>query len=249
VSAFLSAALGLVSIFREDVEYHGAQTAIDSLAFELALAAQLTRGDNKAAKVFVPDLMGVPLSESSKGSLRDRLEGVQNSKTKAWASIGPAIKQLVQLEAELDQATKEKNQKVVDRLSSEVGYTRRDIDPLVSPLGRADQRFDNLQAQWAQVDQTTGLSPLARLLRAEAIHALQPLYLHAAIVSSGGHHRISHNLFRTMFLGDGLSFAGGAIARWALLEKEGSVADGGIVTVQRTSGTFWGLGDSTIESS
>jgi hypothetical protein len=51
-----------------------------------------------------------------------------------------------------------------------------------------------------------------------------------------------------IFLGDGLSFAGGAIARWALMEKDGSIAGGGILTVQCTSKTLLGFGDSTVKT-
>jgi len=246
VSTALSAALGLVSLFREDVEYHGGKSVIDPLAFELALASRLKEGGAK--KVFVPELMVVPLAEQREGSLRERLEKVQSAKSAAWSAIGPLISQLVGLEAGLDQATKEKDQGLVDQLSAEVSNMRRDLDPVATPLGRVDQRFADLQTQWNQTDQTLGLSLLARLLRAEAIHALSPVYLHAGIVSSGGHHRISRSLFRMIFLGDGLSFAGGAIARWALMEKDGSIAGGGILTVQCTSKTLLGFGDSTVKT-
>jgi hypothetical protein len=42
-----------------------------------------------------------------------------------------------------------------------------------------------------------------------------------------------------LFLGDGLSFAGGATVRWALLDAEGAVVKGGImVERRRTSSLF-----------
>jgi len=241
VTAGLSAALGLVSLFREDVEYHGAKTSVDALAFELALGAKLKLSG--AQKVFVPDLMVLPLTEDKKGMLRSLLERVQTAKGAAWASAGPLIAQLVRLEAALDQAALEKKQEAVNQLSADVSDLRRDMEPITVPLGRADQRLADLQAQWNQTDQTTGLSLLARLLRAEAIRNENACYVHAAVVSSGGHHRISHNLLRMIFLGDGLSFTGGAIARWALLGNDGSIEDGGIFTAQRTVGTLLGISD------
>ncbi len=78
---------------------------------------------------------------------------------------------------------------------------------------------------------------LGRLLRAEAIAALAPpAYLHAAVVSSGGHHRTSQSLLRMIFLGDGLSFASGATVRWALLEANGAVSEhGGIWSAMRSA--------------
>jgi hypothetical protein len=77
---------------------------------------------------------------------------------------------------------------------------------------------------------------LARLLRAEAIKTEEPIYLHAVVVSSGGHHRIARSLWRTMFYGDGLTFVGGATVRWSLLAADGSIEKGGI-RVERISST------------
>lgn len=233
-TSLVSGALGLVSLFRQDVEYHGIKTVVDPLAFEIALSSKVKSAG--AAKVFVPDLMAVSLAEPKEGSLRARLEKVQSSKARAWAAVGPLISKLVRLDAELDQAARDENQELFDRLSVKVSEMRRDMQPVSDPLSRADQRLADLQNQWNQVSEPSGLSQLARLLRAEAIHAMKPLlYLHAQVVSSGGHHRISRNLFRMLFLGDGLSFAGGAIVRWALLDNDGSVASGGIFTVRRNS--------------
>jgi hypothetical protein len=145
------------------------------------------------------------------------------------------VSQLVTLEAELEKEAKAKNQARVDELSQEVTNLRRNMEPVATPLGRTDQQFAELQARWREIDQSSGLTELARLLRAEALHAMDPVYLHAAIVSSGGHYRVSRSLLRTIFTGDGLSFAGGAIARWALLRKDGCVMKGGILTSELTS--------------
>ena len=66
---------------------------------------------------------------------------------------------------------------------------------------------------------------------------MNPRYLHALVVASGGFNRTSRSLLRTIFSGDGLSFLGGATARWALLKENGSVAKGGIESEQEW-GTF-----------
>jgi hypothetical protein len=83
---------------------------------------------------------------------------------------------------------------------------------------------------------------LARLLRAEAIRVRQPAFLNAAVVASGGHNRIIRNLFRMLFLGDGLSFAGGATVRWALLGSDG------ILIARRSSSSHSVTGDTTARS-
>ncbi len=227
-TALVGATLGLVSLFRQDVEYHGEKTPVDALAFEIALAAQVKACG--AQKVCVPDLVVLPAPQDGQGSLQARLNDVQKAKAAAWIRIGPLISELVRLEGELDEAAKAKRQAVLDRLSAEVSNLRRDLAPVTDPLARLDQRLSDLQSQLSQVEPATGLLQLARLLRAESLQALDPLYLHASVVSSGGHYRITHNLLRTLFVGDGLSFAGGATARWALLDKDGSVASGGVET-------------------
>lgn len=235
VTTLLNTALGLASLFREDVDYRGLNTVIDPLTFELALAAKLKAGG--ANEVFVPDLMVVSLAEATTGSLRDRLKLVQTAKARAWAALGPRIAELILLEAKLDQASLCNDQKLFDKLTAQVSDMRRDLQPVSEHLSRSDQSLAELQNQWNQVSESSGMSQLVRLLRAEAICAMKPLFLHAHVVSSGGHHRLSRNLFRMLFLGDGLSFDGGAIARWALLENSGSVAKGGMLMYRRNSRT------------
>lgn len=232
VTATVGAALGLVSLFRQDVEYHGEKTTVDELAFELALAAQVK--EMGAARVFVPDLMVLSPPQDKNNSLQGHLEKAQEAKARAWAGAAPLISELVRLESELDKAATSKDQKALDRLSGEVSDMRRDLAPISDPLSRLDQRFADLQNQWNQADPASGLVQLGRLLRAEALRALNPIYLHAAVVSSGGFYRITRNLFRMLFMGDGLSFAGGTAVRWSLLDQAGAVNDGGIVVVGLT---------------
>lgn len=236
VSAAAEAALGLISLFREDVEYKGVKTDVDRLAFEIALASRVR--DAGADKVCVPDLT-VLSAAAGEGTLRDRLTGVHQAKAAAWAAAGPLIAELVGLEAELDAAARDGKQDRVESLSARVSELRGVLQPLAGPLGRADQRLADLENQWGQVADS-GVTLLARLLRAEAIRARRPAYLHAAVVASGGHNRISRSLFRMMFLGDGLSFVGGAVVRWALLAADGSVLKGGILVARRSRSSFRG---------
>jgi hypothetical protein len=244
VTTAVGAALGLVSLFRQDVEYHGEKTVVDALAFEIALAAQVHH--HGAEKVFVPDLSVLPALKIEDSRLQDSLNEVLKAKADAWTAVGPMISDLVRLEGELDQAAQAKKQDDLDRLSIEVSNMRRDLAPIADPLGRLDQRLADLQSQLNQVEPTTGLIELARLLRAEWLRVKNPTYLHAAVVSSGGSYRITRNLFRTLFMGDGLSFSGGTTVRWALLEEDGSVALGGIETIA-LNGKF-GSGSSVIIS-
>jgi hypothetical protein len=228
----VGAALGLVGLLKQDTQYYGDRTTLDPLAFELALADRVKQGGARA--VIVPNLT-VFEPAKKQDSLITSLEQLQAGKSAAWSSVGPLIAALVSEEKALAEATAAKNQAEVDRLSKELGEMRRNLDPLAIPLERADQRLADLQATWEKVDESTGWSLLARMLRAEAVHAHRPVYLHATIVSSGGHHRINRSLWRLLTLSDGLSFTGGAVARWALLDPHGRIEKGGILNEYRTS--------------
>jgi hypothetical protein len=239
----VSLALGLVSLFREDVEYRGIQTVVNPLAFELSLASKVKAAG--AMKVFVPDLVALPSPHSGDNSLRAGMKAVQDAKAKVWKAAGPLVAELVRLDEELDRAARDKNQGRVDELTRNLSAMRQALDPVTEPLGRVDQQLADLQAAWGKTDAATGLTMLARWLRAEGIQVLTPppVFLHAQVVSSGGYNRTSRSLLRTIFIGDGTIFMGGATARWALLENDGAVADGGI-----ESARAWGRFPFSLET-
>ena len=223
----LNAGLGLVGLLKQDTEYHGDRSTLDPLAFEIALAGRVKLAG--AAKVVVPNLTVFKPSKGH-GGLVWRLKWLQAAKSAAWSSVGPLIAKLVGVEKLLADAQAAKHNDEVDRLSKELTSIRGELDPLALPIERADQRLADLKANWEKIDDTTGWSPLARMLRAEALREDRPLYLHAAIVSSGGHHRVNRSLWQLLSFSDGLSFNGGAVARWALLDASGAISRGGILT-------------------
>lgn len=237
IAAGLQSALGLVALLRENVEFRGVATKIDPRAFEIALAAELRK--YPVASVFVPDLVAFTAAVNQQGSLSALWEAVQEARHDAWRAAGPLLAELGKKDAALDAATRNNAANEVEKLSLEVFELRRKVEPLTQTLGAADRRLHDLQSQWDKQSETTGLSMLTRLLRAEVIQLKAPKYLHAAVVSSGGHHRVSRHLFRMLFLGDGLSSMGGIVARWALLEQDGSFVNGGI-RAARQSATFPG---------
>ena len=228
-AAAVNAALGLASLFRQDTEFSGRKTNVDELAFEIELASRLAQ--RGAGAVFIPDLL-VFTPAAGANSLQARLKDVEQARAAAANIAGPMVAQLVLLEGQLDQAVRAKDQATVDAVTAEVTALRQDLQPVTAPLDRADRRLSDLQTQWAAAD-AGGLTLLARLLRAEALQTKQALYLHAHVVSSGGHFKTTRSLLRTIFTGDGLSFQGGVVVRWALLEASGAVTMGGILTRSR----------------
>ena len=228
ITAGINNALGLISLFRENVEFRGIKTAVDPIAFEMELAAQLKKGG--ASTVFVPDLKVVSAQGPLTG-LSLALEQVHQEKADAWVEAGPMIRTLVDLESRLDIALQAGNQEDAVRLARQVEEHRRAMDPLTALLSRSDQRLSELEADLQKPD-SRGLTLLGRLLRAESLRSHEAVFLHAAVVSSGGHHRISRSLFRFLLFGDGLSFMGGVVVRWGLLTSDGAVQKGGIRTLR-----------------
>jgi hypothetical protein len=188
----------------------------------------------KAKKVIIPDLVVDSTVLESENSLSRRLEKAQNAKSAAWKVISPMITELARLEAELEKVAREGKQSEFDRISAAISNLRRNMQPISEPLSRCDQRLAAIQEEWNKRDESTGTSGLARMLRAENIQAANPKYLHAKVVSSGGHHRISRSLLRSIFVGDGLSFSGGITVRWALLDEDGNFTSGGIIVKRAT---------------
>lgn len=233
VTAGLQGALGLVSLLRENVEFKGVETKVDPRAFEIALASQLkARG---VAEVYVPDLMVLKTPADTDESFRGKWRAMQEARQAAWQSVGPLLADLARKDAELDLASRTGTAAQVAALSSDVLQLRRSVEPLTEILKHAETRLADLQAQWDKASETTGLTMLTRLLRAEAIDAMSPRYLHAALVLSGGHNRVSRNLFRMIFLGDGLSSMGGVVVRWALLEADGRFVAGDLSEARRAA--------------
>ncbi len=223
----LNATLGLLSLFREDTEFHGRKTSVDPTAFQLMLAGKLKAKHGETVRVMLPRLLTPSVKTDQENSLRARLAAVHEAKQEVWDGIKPMVVDLARLEADLDAAARAGDQAKVDQLSQQLTSLRRKLDPIANPLSRLDAQLSELETQWQRIDEKTGLAPLARLLRAEAIRDLKPHYVYASVVSAGGSYRIRRSLWRTLFCGDGLSFSGGVIVMWALLGSDGSIHDSG----------------------
>lgn len=238
IATVVNAGLGLASLFRQDVSFSGSPASVDAVAFEIAVAAALK--DLQFEHVRIPAL-GVFPSNPGSNSLAAGLQALERAKSEAWQIIRPLISELVSLDTQLDLASRAKNQTEIDRLTGEINSLRADLSPVTEPLAALDLRWSQIQGDWLKVSSDTGLTGFARLLRAEALQLNDPTYLHAAVVSSGGHRRITRSLLRTIFTGDNLTFAGGVVVRWALLDSSGEVLRGGLLTRLKTRNAGPGL--------
>jgi hypothetical protein len=203
--------------------------------------------EHRVEKVYVPGLMVVQKPLDASGSLHTRLKEVQAARHAAWQAAGPLLAELGRKDAAMDAASRTGTPEQVTALAREVFELRRSVEPLTGTLSSADRRFNELQSQWNKPSEATGLTMIARLLRAEILDAQAPRYLHAAVVSSGGHNRVSRSLFSTLFGGDRLSSLGGVVVRWALLEADGVCQNGG-VHAQRRIAAFPPAWDTTTDA-
>lgn len=229
ITAGAQSALALLGLFRENVDFRGVAVAIDATALELALAAHLAA--HGAGEVIVPDLSVPSEPAAGDGTLRDALLAAHSERAAAWRAVAPLIALRAEAEAQLDDATTREDDEAVDAAAARVREVRRALDPISGPLASLEQRFDELQGQLTKVsDADGGLTVLARLFRAEAIRAREPIYVHIRALSAGGANRVSRSLLRTIFTGDGLSATGGIVVSWALLTATGDVLAGGIAS-------------------
>jgi hypothetical protein len=223
LSTGVSTALGLVSLFRQDVEFSGRQTTVDPITFELALAGALIA--NGAKRVVVADFE-VSTASNSPQSLRGRLHSLHTARAKAWTAVAPLVTAMAQLELELDQASRGKQQNEVDRVTGELAQLQGEVQPLADPMSRLDSRLNDLEAKALAIDEKTGISLLARWIRAEAIRRRATIYLHAAVAASGGGFEVVRSLWRTKAK---VKSSGGVVMRWAILATSGEILKAGVL--------------------
>jgi hypothetical protein len=229
----VQAGIGLLSLFRENVQFSGAKTSVDQLAVQIAVAASVRR---RIAKVRIYELAIVPALDEQASGLQRRLRQVEDARARAWNTAAPHVKGMLDAQLRLEAAASvADNKAAVQEAAQRVTELRQQMAPITDALERADTQLAGLKTQLEKVDESTGIMALGKLLRAERLQSENPCYLHVRVVSSGGHHRVTRHLLRTIFAGDGVSALGGVVVRWALLEADGAILDGGILDERRSA--------------
>jgi hypothetical protein len=259
ISAGVKGAFTLLSLFRQDVDYTGVPVSIDTLGFEIELAARIRM--HKAKEVLIPDVAVLHVVDVGASAMRASIERVKSARSacisamsekaakepkasKPWRPFEHLLTRndLEVQHREGDERGGDAEQGMIEHGIVEPLPERPDLTEIVPPpaprldvvldvLAQIDQRYNDLESSLAKMDPGgTGLTVLARLLRAESLSARAPMLVHARVLTAGGSNRVSRSLFRTMFTGDGLSSCGGAVVSWAILSEHGAVEDGGIFT-------------------
>jgi hypothetical protein len=232
IFAGLQAGIGLLSLFRENVQFTGAKTSVDQRALQFSVASSLTtRGI--AVRLHETE---IPPPDSPGSALRTELLEVEQARARAAETVAPHVTRLIDAQARLESAAAvPDNTAAVQVAAQDLTRIRQQMAPLTDALEHADAQLTALRTQLGQTDGTSGLMALGRLLRAERLQADASHYLQVRVVSSGGHHRVSRNLWRMILTGDGVSALGGVVVRWALLDPQGRFLAGGILDERRTA--------------
>ncbi len=98
--------------------------------------------------------------------------------------------------------------------------------PQAVQLRSLNQQFDKLLGDFAKLDVTTGVNPLAVFVKAEnieeALRGSQGYWLAVRAVKAGGNNRTRRNLIR-YFSGAKVDHSGGVIIEYALYDKSGAI--------------------------
>ena len=249
-SALAGPVLDVLGLFRQDVVYRGRPTTVSQKALLLEVAGRLQAGttDNRTVRVFFPRLVLFPPQEKEPASLKrvqETIEPLLQSRAAAEERLGELARELAREE-----------QEVADRLKAAEGTEKEAGSPIEARIGEvvelrlrheaARKLFDATEARhlamWAALhakDEKTGASGLRLLQEAEQMRALfqdrpggKAFLVHAEVVAAGGSYKVVRNLWRTLFLGDGLRYSGGAAVAFGVFDGEGTLV---------RSGTHWWL--------
>lgn len=208
----VSAAVNLLALFRQDTNYYGRKVEISEPALVVELARHLNEIEGVSFR-----WLGLGLS----------------AETFLGSTLSPRfLTELQDVMGDRDEATGK-----IHRLAVAIGNLPKNdakIKPAQFALDQAHELHDSadgilrqLTSSLSNPDQETGVAPIQLLKRAselqtEIIQNHTKLYLlYARVETAGGSYRVRRNLFRTLFLGDGVSFSGGSVASFALFEPDG----------------------------
>jgi hypothetical protein len=214
----VSAALNFLALFRQDTSYSGRKVKISEHAIIAELARHLR---DKSISLYWPGLSLSPdevTSEASESSAGLATPPYMTRLQKTMEVRDRAAGKIHALADALERAPDEK--KSAARLA---------LDRAHESFDSADSILRRMMTSLAQPDTKTGIAPVQLLHRANNIKKYaarkkgRVLYVVVHLESAGGSYRIRKNLFRTLFWSDGLTFSGGAILTYALLDEDGKV--------------------------
>jgi hypothetical protein len=193
--------IDLIALFRTDTEIKSVEITLDDVALVASVANQLGPG----IKVYDPAILPLGLSSSSftDSAVIKSLDDLYVARQSAQQAVATAVAGL----ADPDPAA-----------------LKTQADALKEPLAKAEALFQAFQDALLKVEEASGTSELARLLRAEILAAQlqeQDSYLlYLKIVKAGGSNRVTQNRLS----GSKVTHSGGAIVTYILFHPDGLIA-------------------------
>ena len=234
VTGAVQGVLDLLGLFRQDTQFNGRSVNIKDQALFLEIAHFLRV---KKFQVLHPRLLSyqaseaIQLSESTLGKLFD---GVFTARSAAVSRFRPQLARVSGIEQQiLDRerdfpAADPARQKIltaeIQDLKNQLIDARKNLDPDLVLFDNTDTQWNELTKGLNAPDAKTGQVPIQLINRAvEAVCRFKTAestacFLYAEAIVAGGTTRIRRNLWRTLFVGDGLTFSGGAIVAYALFD-------------------------------
>jgi hypothetical protein len=226
--------LDLLGLFRQDTQFSGRPVAIKENALFLEIAHFLLRHE---FEVMYPKLLSFQAKEPmqlSQARLGDLFDAVFRERQGAVERLRPLLQSSAQIEREILIREREFVTAIPTRqaeltleiqdLKNQLIGVRRNLDPDLVLFESTDVQLTDLQKSLVAVDPKSGMVALHQLNQAAAAveqfraAPKEAYFLFAEGIAAGGTIRIRRNLWRTLFLGDGVEFSGGAIVAYGLFD-------------------------------
>jgi hypothetical protein len=195
-------------------------SALQSLANRLASVQQ------ELMKLAASDTNKPGKENSPADRVAELFQPVLVARRDAMGEIGPKLRQIAELDEELGRLEKGDplDPAKIAMAREKIAGLQSELRPALVLLEKTDSQFTELQNSMSKVEEKSGLSRFARLVRAsEILGRKEAAFLYASVVSAGGAYRVSRNLLQTMFWKGNWSFSGGCIVWYTLFGADGTI--------------------------
>ncbi len=238
VTDAVAGVVDLLGLFRQDTQFTGRTAQIKETAVYLEVAHALRAN---GFEVIYPRLLGFQVEakiQLSQKAVTDLFQDVFTAREHALGRLRPVLMELTRVEQEIVSREEECIDPAPDRQDvltqgiqerkAELVKIRENLDPNLLLFKETDAQWNEMQRGLVHVDEKSGLTPMQLISRAaEAIEHFRAsalsYFLYSEVAVAGGTMRIKRNLWRTLFYGDGISFSGGAVVSYALIDGKAHV--------------------------
>ena len=253
-------AIDLLSLFRQDTEFKGRSFTVREEALVAQVAHEIKKQKINAVVVYPslmpPGLSNISDSNNNSDLIRSikKLQNVRSSGAQRIRKLQIEIENNSRKRTELEEHIKSLEEDDEERQATQ-SVRNQELSVATDKLKGVticEQTLEKLKPAYADLNDLVGTllgillntkegagnSLLGTLLTAESIlnrlRRDNVYFLSLKPVAAGGSYRIRRNLFTTLFTGPLLSYSGGAIITFMLLDKDSTIVTSG--TLQHMNG-------------